>query len=506
VARKKNKPAPTPFGALLRKATAGIEDRLDSWYNVITGLGTRADTRTRACVQPVIPLHDAELTDAYHGSWVANRMVRALVDDSLREGWSYETEELDKEAERWGANRKIWELAIWARTYGKAFLLLGTSDPDTSTPLTMSAGKLRYLRVFDRRHLVVNTRYTDPANPKFGEPETYWLYPIAADGQTYTGAPSITVHETRLISLEGTFTGPDLRARNRGWPLSVLQLPWEVMRDEDQTWASVGLLLRDMSTAVYKIKDFIQQLTGDGPDPLQNRMTLIEQARSTARAVVVDKDGEDFNHVGAQNVAGISDVLRSFAQRLSAAAEMPLSRLLQQQPGGLNATGESETRGWYDQCSSYQTHWLTKPVRQLGAALALNAGISVVEGTSEDAPAPDAPESYTRADADELADEVEVEWAPLWQETELECATREKAENEAWKVRVDMNELSGPDVARHRILEVPLEDIVKEAVKKAEEAAKNPPPALPGAPPPPGQAPPVPPENVPQSAGGSPTP
>lgn len=479
--KPKRGPGPRNVGALrgtLDRIWQPLQQRMDGWINVLSGLGTRSDPRERTRIKPVKPLTRFELTEAYHGEWLAGVIVDGIVEDALREGFYYKDRpDLDAEAARWKIAQHAEEVGKFSRAFGAAFLLLGTSDPDQSQPLVMGPNKLLYLRVIDRRELTVASRNADPASANFREPDTYWLHALGEDGTPLLGQAGgqTRIHASRLVRVDGTLTARDMMARNEGWPLSVLQRPWDQMRDEGTTWGSVALLLRDLSTAVYSVKDLISMLTGDGPDTLEARMTLVERARSTLNAIVVDKDGEDFKHVGAENISGLPDTLGAINERTAASAQMTLSRLMGQQQGGLSSTGESETRGWFDRVRAYQSKRLAPFLIDVGNVLAANASLAPL-AISPDAERYPAPE--VREDADEGQEQNElVCFEPLWQETPAECAERENKEQSTWSARILSGEVTAIQVAEHRILGVPLDEIVQRDIEERKAQAKAPPPS-----------------------------
>jgi hypothetical protein len=87
-----------------------------------------------------------------------------------------------------------------------------------------------------------------------------------------------------------------------------------------------------------------------------------------------------------------------FAQQLSGAADIPLTRLFGQSPAGLSSTGESDMRNYYDMLKSQQKARLLRPVRLL---------YDLVHRTRYGEPLPDG---------------FGVTFAPLWQLSETERA------------------------------------------------------------------------------------
>ena len=70
----------------------------------------------------------------------------------------------------------------------------------------------------------------------------------------------------------------------------------------------------------------------------------------------VSPEGETYQQKQI-SFASLPDVARLFLQIASGAADIPVTRMLGQAPAGLNATGDSDTRNYYDRvrkncCSS----------------------------------------------------------------------------------------------------------------------------------------------------------
>jgi hypothetical protein len=98
---------------------------------------------------------------------------------------------------------------------------------------------------------------------------------------------------------------------------------------------------------VLKIDHLSEIIASGGEARLRARMEVMDMARSVCRAILVDAEREDFTRV-ATSFSGLPEMLDRFMMRDAAAAEMPVALLYGRSAAGLNATGESDTRGWYD--------------------------------------------------------------------------------------------------------------------------------------------------------------
>jgi phage-related protein (TIGR01555 family) len=104
----------------------------------------------------------------------------------------------------------------------------------------------------------------------------------------------------------------------------------------------------------------------------------------------------------ATSFAGLPEMMDRSMMRVAAAAEMPLTLLFGRSPAGMNATGESDIRGWYDTVADAQTDELKPNLERLLKLIML------------------AQDSPTRG---KVPERWAVEFHPLWQPTELEAAT-----------------------------------------------------------------------------------
>jgi len=409
--------------------------RFDSWLNVITGLGTSAfDKRTHHQIHGVRRLSPAELDAMYHCDDMAARIVNAVVEHSLM--LSYEVSQDDEgrlrdERMHWELDAKVEEAAKWGRLFGGAAIWIGTDaggrqeeelDLESITP-----DSVKFLMVLEGPNdMAPVTFYRDPLHPKFGEPETYSVHRTTAEGITSDGASlGALVHESRFIFFEGADTSWRQRMNNGGWKHSVLQRPYEILRDMDANWKSFSRLMDNASQAVYKIKGLVDMIADGKASTMQDRMTIVELARSMARAVVLDAELEDFGQIGAQNFTGASEAMEKTFQRLAAAVPMPVTILMGMSPSGLNATGESDMRSWFNTIQTYRRDNLEPQLRKLTKIIAANAGIA-------------------------LTDEPEIDWPSLWQMAPTEEAEHKLKVAQRDAVYESLGVITGPQVAKAR--------------------------------------------------------
>lgn len=337
------------------------------------------DKSTGAQVQPPVKLNQTMLEWLYAGDDMARRIVEQLVVDSLREGVTLEGDGdglVASEAGRLDAWGLFQDSGIWGRLHGGGFLLLGVEGKqDAALDLeTIGPGDLKWIMDLDRWAVIPASYYSDASSEKFGEPEIYTIT-IPTAGAAAEGFTSRPVHESRLIRFPGINTSRRRRASMQSFDDSALVPIFDVLRDANTVWRSGVAAAQDLSQAVFKIKDLVEMLAEGRQEAVLKRMEITNLARSTSRAVVIDAEMEDFSTVEAAGMGSFPGVVNKTWERLAAAACMPQTVLFGMSPSGLNATGESDIRIWYDQVAMFQEDVLLPRLYVLVEVLARSAGV-----------------------------------------------------------------------------------------------------------------------------------
>jgi phage-related protein (TIGR01555 family) len=124
------------------------------------------------------------------------------------------------------------------------------------------------------------------------------------------------------------------------------------MRTLGSSLGSIDQLLDEMS--VGKVKDLAMLLSApEGKDALMRRVEVMDLTRSTFRSQYFDIE-EDFSR-DVISFQGIPEVLYIIFMLISADTGYPITRLFGVSPGGMNATGESDMRNYYDGVRAAQT-------------------------------------------------------------------------------------------------------------------------------------------------------
>jgi phage-related protein (TIGR01555 family) len=341
---------------------------MDGWSNVVTGLGSIADKHkhTRASANGIIS--DEALEDIYIGDGLGTSIVNMLPDDMFREGYTFDFPDEDPiKAEEYvdeykalleniGAVAKIKEAFYWARLYGGAVILIGALDGQKlDVPLKVSRIRtIEYLRVIDRSDIEFSSIkfQDDPEKPRYGLPEFYPIKFISNNATSQTQ----NVHYSRIIEIHGNPIprgATRYKREQRYWGISVLQNVEDKLSGVGSSIESVNHLLEEFSVGKYKLSNLADILSQeDGAELIKKRVEVMDLTRSVFHSMYFDKE-DDFYR---ENVSftGVPEVLYILFMLVSAATGYPITRLFGVSPAGMNSTGESDMRNYYDKVRSKQ--------------------------------------------------------------------------------------------------------------------------------------------------------
>ncbi len=321
--------------------------------------------------------HNFILTDLYTSDELATIKVDAVVDDAFHQGWAVESSLTAEENERlidfndqFSIQSTVIDARKWSRLYGGGAVFIGSDDGRSQDQPLKLGGNIIFASAYERDELYPSRYYEDSLSPKFGQPSHYRLNPLTMGGNA---RPVDTdIHESRFLLFYGVRGTKQQRLQSYGWGQSVLLRPMQALKQFNAAYALTLSLLADSNQNVYKIKDFSEALrSGEAGEAITRRLEIIDKFRSGVNALVIDATDEDF--VRSQlSLSGVNDILTAYKERLAAAFEMPLTRLLGVSPSGLNATGESDTRNWHKQVEGERKSVL-KPALERWTSIVLAA-------------------------------------------------------------------------------------------------------------------------------------
>jgi len=433
----------------------------DSLINLMAGLGTSRDKRTSSSYEVYVPRNIFELQNAYGSSWLASRIVQTPADDMTREWISHSWEGQDddengvqelKEAETtFRVRHQVNQALRNARLFGGSVIVIGIKgQADTSKPLDLNTVKkdsLDYMHVFDRWRIAPSGKRTEElSSPNFGLPDEYVL--------AESGSNVPRVHWTRVIRFNGRPLPYFLWQQNGMWDESELAHILDNIKDYDATKAGIASMVWESCVDIIKTTGLAQKLaTAGGEKDIMNRYLLAAQQKSYNRMLLIDKDKEDYTQKNI-TFAGVNDVLMRMMIDICGAADIPTTRLFGQSPAGMTATGESDTRNYYDHIASKQETQLRPQLDRLYSVL-------------------------VRSTFGSMPKNFKIDFNPLWQVSDKERGEIDK--NWADMVTalitdgVITEELAAKELLERRTFRTQEDSDVRLVAKLAKEARDNPP-------------------------------
>jgi phage-related protein (TIGR01555 family) len=433
--------------------------RRDGWKNALTGVGDLLYDKRLATSFEATDLTDDEAEQLWEGNDVMARIVETLPNDMTREGFKLAIQDKDSDVsetmhaqfDELGLLEKACQALWYQRSLGGGALLIGAEDGQQAwKPLDLTrVKKVSWLTALSKRELVRESTYADPREQNFGEAETYRIR-FADSRKNNKG---VLVHESRLIVFQGIAVSRRALERNKGWGKSVLTRVYEVVRDFESAWASAVLMLGNAGIRRLKMKGLAELIAGNDENALVERARQLDLARSICRADIVDSE-EDMETEPLQ-ISGLPEILEKFELRVCAAAEMPRTKLFGASPGGLNATGDSDERIWFDAVKGRQTKQLLP---------ALNKFVKVCFSAKQGPTGGKEPPNWT------------LSFNPLRQQTQAEITDMRNKQAQTDKLNIDAGVLHAEEVATSRFggdeysFETTLDFDLRAQFEKAQEA------------------------------------
>lgn len=344
---------------------------LDTLQNLVSGVGTAKD-KARGWRHVHRPLTQQEIEAAYAGDWLARKIVDVPPGDMTRE---WRTWQSDRAEDIYAAEKffkiksKVKRALILRRLHGGAAILIGDGSPNPEEPFEpdrMRQGGLKYVHVFSPWEVTPADPITSIDSVDYGLPQ---FYSIRAESTRSSELRKI--HRSRFVILVGQESPPGLATSNWGWGQPLYQSILDAINNVNTTAANAASLTEEAKTDVIQMDDLGNYLsTQEGTKRLITRFTTANTLKGLINTLVLGK-GETFQRNSIQ-FAGLTDLMRTHAEFVSGAADVPMTRLFGTSPAGMNATGESDIRNYYDRLRSEQTTDLQDAIEPLDHALLMH--------------------------------------------------------------------------------------------------------------------------------------
>jgi uncharacterized protein len=325
-----------------------------------------------------------QLEYAYRGSWVAGKAIDITAEDMTRAGIEINTNEGAEDIQEFKVQMsrlKIWASLAntirWGKLYGGCCGVIQIKGQNPAEPLDLdSVGKDQFhgIVVYDRWQLYPVLSELITSGPDMGLPAYYDIVlgtnlndpGLEPDGQQTTNATGrVRVHHSRCIRVIG-YELPFWQAiTEMMWGESILERTWDRLIEYDDAIASVGSLMNRAQLRTVSIDQLRNILAsgGEAEKALIAQFAYMRQFQSSEGLTLLDK--EDVFQSVAYSFGGVADTLLQFKQEIGGAFDIPLVRFFGQSPAGLNATGESDLRLYYDGINAKQEYQLRNPVEMV---------------------------------------------------------------------------------------------------------------------------------------------
>lgn len=371
---------PTGSGATLGPSTA------DSFINFAHKLGIGADNALTSSSYGYNPItRNRLLLEWIHrGSWLGGVAVDLVADDMTRAGIDFKSEmepdaedAIQTESVKLGMWESINETVKWSRLYGGAIaiMLIDGQDPRTLLrPETVSKGQFKGLLVLDR--WMVEPSLEDLCTdygPHLGLPN---YYRIQANAPALRG---LSVHCSRIaVRMVGVQLPYQQRLTENLWGISVLERLYDRMIAFDSASTGAAQLVFKSYLRTLSIEG-MREIVAAGGAPMNGLMSYVEMMRryQGIEGITLIDTKDKFEAQGHQAFSGLSDALNQFGQQLSGALQIPLVRLFGQSPAGLNSSGDSDLRTFYDHIQQQQNRHLHGGLTTCYRLLAQSLGIAL---------------------------------------------------------------------------------------------------------------------------------
>ena len=399
-----------PRGAQPNTEAVSVQD---AFSNPLFRLGYGSQSPLEATEYPLTRMTDnyALLNSLYRDNWVVQNVVGIIPDDMTKKWFApagavgpEHLKELDRVQRVTALRERVNEGLRWGRLYGGAagLIMIRGQEGMLGQPLELESiypGTFQGLYILDRWQGVV------PGMElvfEGGEPVPAYYSITDARGNTVA-----KVHHSRLVR----FTGRDLpfleRVAELYWGESEVEALYNDVVKHDNVAANMAALTFRANVDTMEVQN-LDQLFSVTSGEQQRRFWNVMQAQSVMKSnfgMQLVNRGDQIKNT-QYTFTGLQEVYDSMCLDLSGASRIPVTKLFGRSPAGMNATGESDLRNYYDYVDTLREAKLRPILEKLLPVLAMSSWGAVPDG-------------------------LDITFPPLWTPTAKEVAEIAKTKSEA---------------------------------------------------------------------------
>ena len=373
-----------PRGAQPNTEAVSVQD---AFSNPLFRLGYGSQSPLEATEYPLTRMTDnyALLNSLYRDNWVVQNVVGIIPDDMTKKWFApagavgpEHLKELDRVQRVTALRERVNEGLRWSRLYGGAagLIMIRGQEGMLGQPLELESiypGTFQGLYILDRWQGVV------PGMElvfEGGEPVPAYYSITDARGNTVA-----KVHHSRLVR----FTGRDLpfleRVAELYWGESEVEALYNDVVKHDNVAANMAALTFRANVDTMEVQN-LDQLFSVTSGEQQRRFWNVMQAQSVMKSnfgMQLVNRGDQIKNT-QYTFTGLQEVYDSMCLDLSGASRIPVTKLFGRSPAGMNATGESDLRNYYDYVDTLREAKLRPILEKLLPVLAMSAWGAVPDG------------------------------------------------------------------------------------------------------------------------------
>ena len=373
-----------PRGAQPNTEAVSVQD---AFSNPLFRLGYGSQSPLEATEYPLTRMTDnyALLNSLYRDNWVVQNVVGIIPDDMTKKWFApagavgpEHLKELDRVQRVTALRERVNEGLRWGRLYGGAagLIMIRGQEGMLGQPLELESiypGTFQGLYILDRWQGVV------PGMElvfEGGEPVPAYYSITDARGNTVA-----KVHHSRLVR----FTGRDLpfleRVAELYWGESEVEALYNDVVKHDNVAANMAALTFRANVDTMEVQN-LDQLFSVTSGEQQRRFWNVMQAKSVMKSnfgMQLVNRGDQIKNT-QYTFTGLQEVYDSMCLDLSGASRIPVTKLFGRSPAGMNATGESDLRNYYDYVDTLREAKLRPILEKLLPVLAMSAWGAVPDG------------------------------------------------------------------------------------------------------------------------------
>ncbi len=294
---------------------------------------------------------------------LASKIVDIIAEDALRNGRTFVGSENKEHAKtiadyemRPGIDLHLKRVQAYkmARAHGGSAMLIGLRDDKPETlknelnPEAVAINGLTSIKVLPRTHFNIKDFNRDIASKEYGKPLGITLSGIDIGDDTYMGE----IHHSRFVFYTGKNRLPTdiITNEEEFWGDSVLMAILPIIIGLEDLNSDISGLISNQQVSIIKEKGLNNGLAQEGKalDLFVRQIAKVQQdfakVRKNTKVQLIDADSEFSQH---QNTfAGLNDLRDGYRAELTAAVDIPHTKLWGESADGMNATGKGDDKNY----------------------------------------------------------------------------------------------------------------------------------------------------------------